>query len=328
MKGRNELLVGLTVLVAIAVTAAGALWLGQADLRGGASRHVARFKEVGGLNAGAPVTLRGVRVGKVEAIRLGRREWVETVLLLDSDSMLPRQPAVIAAAKSLFGEWEATIVPLEPLPDDPAVRSALLAARDAGRDAWPGATLPDIGQLTAQASRIAGDVSQATGAINEALDKQAVTNFKTSVRDLARVADRLQRFAASQVERYDSVGNELHGTTTILQKVATRLDSATARGELDTLSRNAAAASSDIRQAAADLRSVVARARENEASLVRVVQTADQLLQRIDRGQGTLGMLATDSTLYREATLTMQAVRALIADIQANPKRYLKLSLF
>jgi hypothetical protein len=38
--------------------------------------------------------------------------------------------------------------------------------------------------------------------------------------------------------------------------------------------------------------------------------------------------MATDSTLYREATLTFQEARALIADIRANPKKYLKVSVF
>jgi hypothetical protein len=91
---------------------------------------------------------------------------------------------------------------------------------------------------------------------------------------------------------------------------------------------NGAQASADMRQAAADLRSVMAAARSNEASLVRVIQSADTLMQRIHRGQGTLGMLATDSALYRETTLTMRQFRELLTDVQAHPRKYLKISVF
>jgi hypothetical protein len=39
-------------------------------------------------------------------------------------------------------------------------------------------------------------------------------------------------------------------------------------------------------------------------------------------------MLATDSTLYREATLTVVQLRTLLADVQANPRRYFRFSVF
>ena len=44
---------------------AGALWLSGADLRGEDRTYPARFRTVDGLQVGNPVTLRGVRVGKV-----------------------------------------------------------------------------------------------------------------------------------------------------------------------------------------------------------------------------------------------------------------------
>ena len=68
------------------------------------------------------------------------------------------------------------------------------------------------------------------------------------------------------------------------------------------------------------MRSVIAAARANEASLVRVIQQADTLMTRIQAGNGTLGMLATDSTLYRETTKTVIQFRELLTDIQANPR--------
>ena len=54
----------------------------------------------------------------------------------------------------------------------------------------------------------------------------------------------------------------------------------------------------------------------------------DTLLTRIHSGDGTLGMLATDSTLYRETTATMKQFRELLTDFQAHPRKYIKVSVF
>jgi phospholipid/cholesterol/gamma-HCH transport system substrate-binding protein len=331
----NEFAVGLAVLAALALVIGGALWLSETDVNQKKISYSARFRTVGGLGVGGPVTLRGVRVGRVEAIRLVENEWVETDFSIDRSVELPRKPAVISASASLFGEWVANIVPYEPLPVDPNLRNALIESDHAGGEAWPGATLPDIGQLTAQASRIAGDVGDITQRIGQAFDSTALKHLQQSVKDLAAISGRLASFASSQTDRMDRVGRNVARTSDAFAGVAktfqgavSRLDTATSDNQLADILNNSRSSSTDIRQAAADLRSVMAAARANEASLVRVLQAADSLMSRIQAGNGSLGMLATDSTLYRETTRTVIQFRELLADIQAHPKKYLKISVF
>jgi phospholipid/cholesterol/gamma-HCH transport system substrate-binding protein len=327
--------VGLAVLAALALVIGGALWLSETDVNQKQASYKARFRTVGGLGVGAPVTLRGVRVGRVEAIRLVQNEWVETEFSIDRSVVLPRRPAAISASASLFGEWSANIVPFEPLPTDPIIRDALIESDRAGGLAWPGATLPDIGQLTAQASRIAGDVGDITQRIGQAFDSTALKNMQQSVKDLAAISGRLVTFANAQTDRIDRVSQNVAGTSDAFAGVAktfqgavARLDTATSDNQLRDILENSRSSSVDVRQAAADLRSVIAAARANEASLIRVLQGADSLITRIQQGNGTLGMLASDSTLYRETTLTVMQFRELLTDIQANPKKYLKISVF
>ena len=74
MKRSNEFAVGLAVLTALALVIGGALWLSETDVNQKETTYSARFRTVGGLGVGAPVTLRGVRVGRVEAIRLAPEE--------------------------------------------------------------------------------------------------------------------------------------------------------------------------------------------------------------------------------------------------------------
>jgi phospholipid/cholesterol/gamma-HCH transport system substrate-binding protein len=335
MKRSNEFAVGLSVLLALALVVAGALWLSETDVNKKQMNAVARFRTVGGLGVGAPVTLRGVKVGRVEAIRLIQDEWVETDLSINRDVQLPAKPAVISASASLFGEWSANIISYDPPPTDPNLRDALAESDRAGGDAWPGATLPDIGQLTAQASRIAGDVGVVTQRISQAFDSTALKNLQKSVKDLAEISGRLVVFAGAQTSRIDRVSQNVAttadafaGVAKTFQNAVARLDTATSDNQLKDILANGRSSSQDIRQAAADLRSVMAAAKANETSLVRVLQQADSLMTRIQQGNGTLGMLATDSTLYRETTATVIQFRELLTDIQAHPKKYLKISVF
>ena len=335
MKRTNEFAVGLAVLLALALVVAGALWLSETDINKKKMVAQARFRTVGGLGVGAPVTLRGVKVGRVETIRLVENEWVETDLSIDRGVVLPPRPAVISTAASLFGEWSANIISYDPLPPDPNLASALIESDKAGGEAWPGATLPDIGQLTAQASRIAGDVGVVTQRISQAFDSTALKNMQKSVKDLAAISGRLVEFANAQTNRIDRVSQNVATTSDAFAGVAktfqgavARLDTATSDDQLKDILNNGRASSADLRQAAADLRSVMAAARANEASLVRVLQQADSLMSKIQQGNGTLGMLATDSTLYRETTATVIQFRELLTDIKANPKKYLKISVF
>jgi phospholipid/cholesterol/gamma-HCH transport system substrate-binding protein len=335
VKRRDEIVVGATILVGLAVVVAGALWLSSAQLGVTAEGYRARFRTVGALGVGDPVVLRGVRVGRVEAIRLGDGGWVLADLQVYEGVGLPERPAIVAAARSLFGEWQADIISLEQPPDDPNVRRELEEALAEGDDAWPGATLPDIGQLTAQANRIAGDITTISSRIQSVFDSSAVSELQGAIRDFTGIAGNINRFTQQQTELIGEVGVNLRQGSDVLADAARRLqaslarvDEATEQGELEIILDNTASASEDVRVALQDLREVVGVARANQASLERLILGADTLMTRLSEGTGTLGLLMADSALYHEATLTVIQLRELLADIQANPRKYFKFSVF
>ena len=335
MKRENEFAVGLVVIAALALVVGGALWLSGAHLGKTDAAVTARFRTVGGLGVGNPVVLRGVRVGRVEAIRLAPGNWVEADLKIYSGVTLPAKPAVIAASASLFGEWAATLISSDPLPNDPNVRQALVEAQAAGGGKWPGATLPDIGQLTAQASRIATDIATVSNRIQTAFDSTAVSDLRRSIRDFGQIADRLARVTNEQADVIGNVGENLSKGSEALSRAASdlrttlgRVDTATNQGQLATILNNTAATSTDLRTASQDFRQLMAAANRNQESLVRVLQNADSVMSRISNRSGTLGLLVSDSALYRETTLTMIQLRQLLSDIQANPRKYFTFSVF
>lgn len=213
MSRSRDWLVGITVLGAAALVVGGAFWLNETDLSGGKDVHTARFRTVGGINVGAPVTLRGVKVGRVKQVRLAANEWVEVDMAVDPKVQLPKTVIVIASSATLFGDWVANIQPRDPLPDDPSIRAEILEAERPGADIWPGATLPDIGQLTAQANRIANDVAGVTQSFQTVLDSAAIRDLRQSIVDLSKISRRLVTFADSQSTRLSSVSTEVAATT-------------------------------------------------------------------------------------------------------------------
>jgi len=52
------------------------------------------------------------------------------------------------------------------------------------------------------------------------------------------------------------------------------------------------------------------------------------ILAKINEGEGTLGMLMHNDTLYMELNKSAEELNLLLKDIRENPKRYVKFSLF
>jgi phospholipid/cholesterol/gamma-HCH transport system substrate-binding protein len=323
------------VLVALLIVVAGAIWLGHVQLGSRPEKVTVRFRTVGGMAVGAPVTLRGVKIGQVFRVELADGDWVVATLRLEQRSEIPASPAVIASTASLFGEWEAQIISLDDPLDQPAVLADLRAAKKAGPDDWPGATLPDIGQLTAQAGRIAGDIALLTDRVGAVFDSTTAAKVRTSLEDFLTMVNRLTAFTNKQTDKVDQISTSaVAGSRDFavaardLSATLSRLDSATSEGQLQNIVNSAQGSSADLRVATADLRELLGAARQHEVSLVRILVAADSIMARLQNGQGTLGMLTRDSTLYNETTATMIELRKLIADIQVNPRKYFKFSVF
>ncbi|MEP6591995.1 MAG: MlaD family protein [Gemmatimonadota bacterium] len=335
MTRSRDFTVGLVVVAAIALVIVVAIWLGDIGPRGPKSLQTARFRTVGGVKVGDPVVLRGVKVGRVEAVRLTDQDWVETDLRVVNPEELPDHPIAIAVSASLFGEWQVAVMDSARAPQDPEIAAALAEARIGAAGKWPGATLPDVGQLTAQASRIAGDIAVVTDRVSGAVDSQSIADIRASVRDLRRMADQLLTFTQRQTTAMDKVvGNASSSSDNIskasqhLQATLSRVDSSTASGQLSDLVKDARDATAQFKAASTDLRQLTGAARDQRDRLVHIVGATDSVLTRLQAGQGTLGLLSSDSTLYREATKTVVQLRTLLADIQVNPRRYFRFSVF
>jgi phospholipid/cholesterol/gamma-HCH transport system substrate-binding protein len=334
MKRRNEFLVGASVLGAVAAVILGAIFLSDADVGRREVIQTARFRSVGRLQPGAPVVLRGVKIGRVDALRLTDHEWVEADLRVARAVELPDGAAVIAVPASLFGEWQALIVARDEV-TDPQIRALLAEAAEGAGPVLPGADLPDIGELTAQASRIAGDVGLITERVSGAIDSSVIANLRAAVGDLLEITDRLNRFARTETSTLGQItshASRLSGTAAEasdrLNTTLGRVEEATRDGRLTRMMGSGERVATNLDSITTDLRAVSSAARESRETMRRVASALDSVLTRMEQGRGTLGLLASDSALYREAHATVAEFRALLADIKANPRKYFRFSVF
>ena len=54
----------------------------------------------------------------------------------------------------------------------------------------------------------------------------------------------------------------------------------------------------------------------------------DSVLAKVNAGQGTLGKLLNDSSLYVGSDSLVTALRGLVTDIRANPRKFFSLRVF
>ena len=335
MKRADEVLVGVVVLAGIALAVVGSVWLSQVRLGASDVKHDVRLRNAGLLQVGNPVLVRGVKIGRVESVTLGRNDWVVVGLRLKGTETLPKDPVAIIFSATLFGDWAVQILDRRDLPNDPEVRREIQAASVNAGKQWPGAALPDMGQLTQQAGRIAGDLATIAGRVQEAFDSSSATKLRGAFTDVSRLSRVLANMAAQQEQVLTRIGGNLDtGTASLarfanaMERTAHRADSATDKAQIQRILGNVDSVGGELRATATDLRSLVGAARSQQESFVRIVAHFDSVMARLNAGEGTLGRLSRDTTLYTEAVATVRQMRLLLTDVQANPRKYFQFSVF
>lgn len=108
-----ELIVGVFVLTGLAAVAYLALKIGAGNLVGSDTYLVqVRFSNVGGLNPGSNVTIAGVSVGRVEAVRLNPADYSAIIgLRLRKEVRLPADSIASIKTTGLIGDKYLALAP-------------------------------------------------------------------------------------------------------------------------------------------------------------------------------------------------------------------------
>jgi len=333
MKRANDFAVGLTMVVGVVVIVAATLWVKQADLGRDRALVAARFLEVGGVKVGTPVVIRGVRAGRVEAMELDSG-FVLARMSLDPTVGLPVDPVVLLNESSLFGEWQATITNRDAVGRDADVIRQL-DETNRGGEVLPGATLPDIARLTAVAGRIAGDVANVAERVQVAFDDQAARELRASLRNFSELSTVLAQTVREQSTNLTAVSSDVRGgvqsllrSAELLRAVSERVDSSTSRGEVRQIVEDAGEAARLLRETGRRLVTISDQLARSQDRLESFLAASDSIARKVNRGEGSLGLMINDPSLYRNSDSVMLQLKALLADIQKNPRRYINLRIF
>jgi phospholipid/cholesterol/gamma-HCH transport system substrate-binding protein len=325
----RDALVGLVIVTAVVLTAAGTLWLQGVSWGENRQELEAVFSQVGQIAPGNGVKLRGVQVGRVSQIVVepnGR--LVRLRLQLQEAVTLPEDPVIILSPESFFGDWQAEIfgradVPYQnfPVPPDPGT--------------LPGYALPDMSQLTATAQKIADNLGVLTDRFGIAFSEETARDIASLIDNVENVttglSDLVEQQAASFTEvtdrvqsAADEIGSAADQVRTTFAGVSEILD----RGEVDSTLEDLAAISANLRQLSADLGGTNQEVRDMAARVDSTFGRVDAVMAKVEAGDGTLGRLLQDTDMATELENTLAELGALLEDIRENPNRYVRLSIF
>jgi phospholipid/cholesterol/gamma-HCH transport system substrate-binding protein len=334
MKRKNDFIVGLVVLLVILTLTGATLWVKQTDLGERRSKVVARFRDVGNARVGNAVVIRGVRAGTIEAIELARGGWVHVRMNLERSMQLPATPVVLLNESSLFGEWQATITQRSALPHDETVQ-AQIAESSGGGDVLPGATLPDIAKLTAVAGQIAGDVANVAGRVEVAFDERAARELRSSIRNFADLSTTLSQTVRTHAGDLDTLSRGLQSAVTSLNRtassaaqIAARVDSSSTTGEIKQIVDDMSHAAAELRRGSAQIRMMSEQLSRTQNRLDSFLTNGDSVLVKLNSGQGSLGLLLNDPSLYRNGDSLLTQLRGLVTEVRTNPKKFVSVRIF
>ena len=297
MSRKTEIQVGVTVLVAIAILLWGIAFLSTlAKAQGQRVWHVS-FPQGGGLAEGNEAQVNGVRKGVVKSMRLVG-DHVVVDLSLSKDVELTRASQVVIRSVSMMGD-----------------KVIAVDYRGAGEPWSPRDTIPGVYEKGLP--EVMADVGQASG---------SVTTIARQLDSLAVSMNQSGGLAAT-VESFRRTSRDL--------ELAVAENRAALRSTMANFSATSTSAKELVVDHQASLQAALDHFTSAAGNLDRVSSRLDSLraslqgsASRLERGEGTVGKLMKDERLYADLEASVHDLRALIADLKANPRKYFKFSVF
>ncbi len=300
MKRRDEVLVGVFLTASVIIGLLGTLWLVRGGLSSGYPLH-ARFAWGQNLKPGQPVLLAGVNVGGVRAVKLRDDGYLDVILRVNDDVKVPKNAIASVKPIGIFGDAAVALTPKGP--------SRISYA--------PGDTVPvgtsdtDIQVIMNRVDSIAVTVQLMTKALNaELVESGGIRDIRKSLANAAALSANATRLSIQLNQIAAEQNRNLTATMTAFKRAASAVDSAS----IDSTLKNFRKSSESLTRIASNLDSTSKR--------------ANNLLGGIERGEGTVGKLMKDTLLYRDLRGLVTQADSVLADLKANPKKYINLRIF
>lgn len=320
MKVSKEFKVGLLVLLAVFFLYIGVNFLKGNSIFGENRQYYAIFNNSNGLVSSNPVVISGVQIGTVAQINLNPADPKKVIVkfTVSNDEILIPTGSTLQLISTDFLGTKALELQLN---YDPVVTSTYVEIGDT-LDATIEKGISDqiseeLIPLKKKTEKLMESVDHIVLAINSYWDTSAayvidesLYEFRDGISKFGDLAQSLTVLVESESKVIDEV---LHNANDITKNLANK------SGEIENVIDNFSAISDTL--AASEINSVILEAKTTLSEL-------NNLMTKVNNGEGTLGMLMNSDSLHNELVNTNLSLQNLLKDMEANPNKYVHFSVF
>lgn len=294
MKIRKEIKIGAIAIVALVLAYAGINFLKGINLFRSDSEYYVRLSNLGGAGIASPVMISGYKVGAVRAVDFGYHEGrgysALLTLALDPEVRIPRGSRLEVKTSILSGA--ELIIKADSAGTGYYVAGDTIRAYEGGTDIIAMATeeiLPSVASLIPELGKT---IARLNTILNDGAIDSTLTHLHQTTVEMQSMVARLNRSMAGMPQVMDNV-QRLSASMATVGRNAEAI-------KLDSVMHNLNAATDNLRAISTQLRST----------------------------EGTAGKLLYNTDLYDRLDSLASSADALLKDLKAHPKRYVRLSLF
>ena len=308
MKISNEVKVGATALVTILVFIWLYSFLKGKDLFSNTNHYYAVYDQINGLAESSPVEINGYKVGVVQSIdfvndgsgRLVVKMSVEKGFDLPEKTIAEVTTATLIAGmkvRLLFGSGPGIYNNDDTIPG--RLAESIISKLEA-----------ELIPIKEKVTGMINVLDSVLRGINDIMSPEFRKNIKGSMANLNHTTKNIDEILGSKEAELKSMLSDLSKFSKMLSDNSSKLGSTI--NNLQTISDTLAAA---------DLYSTV-------MNLKVTLEKTSQLMEGMNKGNGTAGQLFTNDSLYINMNNSIASLDLLLKDFKANPKRYVHFSLF
>lgn len=290
----KEVKIALVTIVGVVILFFGMNFLKGLNLFSSTDDYFIEFKNISGLSSSSPIYADGYQVGTVKDVIYDYTNTNPTkvVVAIDKAMRIPEGSSA-EIVSDMMGNVKVNLL----LANNP--RSRIMPGQTIRGDVNNGA----MGQLSAMIPAVEAmlpKLDSILASVNALLADPALAQTLHNVETVT------QNLTTSSAELNKLMATMNHGVPTMMTKANRVLDNA------DVLTANLASL---------DLAST-------KQQVDNTIASVQQLTNRLNSNDGTLGLLMNDPSLYNNLTSTMRDADSLLVNLRQHPKRYVHFSLF
>ena len=311
----KPVIIGASFVAAIVIFVWGFNFLKSTNLFNKETIYYASYDKVNGLIKANPVVINGLRVGQVKNVYFNPdlSGDIMVSIMLSTDFPIPNNTIARIFSSDLMGSKAVELI-LGDSKDILQEGDTLPTSVEAGLMAEVNAQVQPIKK---KAEDLMASIDTLVVAFQSIFNKSARENLAESFLNIEKTLANLQNATSNIDTLVVEESSRISAILINLDSLTTSLNQN--RGAITNIITNFELISDSLAQS--EIPGTFAR-------LNKSLDNVQTILDKVNRGEGTLGMLMNDDSLYLELNRSATALDSLLVDIKRNPKRYVRFSLF